>query len=534
MKHRPLWWLPATVATLLILSGAIAPLGALLLQSSDSSLSMTLSDPYIIHVIVFSLKQATLSTLLSLILAIPIARALARRSFPGRSLLLRLFGLSLVLPVIVAVYGIVNVYGHDGWLNQLLELLQLPRWGSLYGLQGILLAHVFFNMPLCTRMLLQGIESIPSNNWRLASQLGMSSGMIFRLLEWPAMRSQLCGLISLVFMLCFTSFATVMALGGGPASTTLEVAIFQALRYNFDLQSAGQLALIQLALTCVVLLVNQWFNKPLPSSADSYSSQLRPDRHTLSSKFCDSLLILLGILIYLPPLLAIVISGLNLQLVKDLMHPVLWQACWTSLKIAVSSGLLSLLLAVLMLLTTRHLRIRMQCRLPATLLESCGSIILVLPGVVLSTGLFILLMPWLDVFGVGFYLVILVNALMALPYTLRTLNTPMQLLVQNYDKLCDSLGITGLRRLRVIEWHQLRRPIAIALSLGMILSVGDLGAIAMFGSDQLQTLPYLLYLQLGSYQTQHGAATALILLLLCFFIFWCVEKGLGGQNARDS
>jgi thiamine transport system permease protein len=69
----------------------------------------------------FSLWQALLSTLLSLGLAIPVASALARRRFTGRRLLLKLFGLSLVLPVIIAIFGMVAVHGRQGWLPQLLH-----------------------------------------------------------------------------------------------------------------------------------------------------------------------------------------------------------------------------------------------------------------------------------------------------------------------------------------------------------------------------------------------------------------------------
>ena len=65
----------------------------------------------------FSLEQALLSTLLSLALALPVARALHRRRFPGRALLLQLFGLSQVLPVIIALFGLVAVHGYGGWIQ---------------------------------------------------------------------------------------------------------------------------------------------------------------------------------------------------------------------------------------------------------------------------------------------------------------------------------------------------------------------------------------------------------------------------------
>ena len=57
-------------------------------------------------------------------------------------------------------------------------------------------------------------------------------------------------------MLCAASFTIVLTLGGGPSATTLEVAIYQALRFDFDPGQAVVLALLQLLLcaTCYLLL----------------------------------------------------------------------------------------------------------------------------------------------------------------------------------------------------------------------------------------------------------------------------------------
>ncbi len=50
------------------------------------------------------------------------------------------------------------------------------------------------------------------------------------------------GLVLIVFLLCATSFTLVLTLGGGPSATTLEVAIYQALKLDFDPPRAVALA----------------------------------------------------------------------------------------------------------------------------------------------------------------------------------------------------------------------------------------------------------------------------------------------------
>jgi len=424
----------------------------------------------------------------------------------------------------------VAVHGYGGWIQQASRSLGLTLPGYLFGLPGILLAHVFFNMPLAARWSLHALDQIPEENWRLASQLGLRNHQLLRLLEWPALRPQLPALASLIFMLCFTSFTTIMALGGGPRSTTLEVAIYQALRFDFDLGTAGRLALWQLLLSGGVLLLHprREAGPGLPTGA---AGGMRPDRRQTSARIEDACSLALALGLFVPPLLAILASGLNPSLLTSLQAPLLWHTTFTSLGISLAAASLALGLTLALLLTSRHLRLRRERALAAGLLESLGSLILLLPTLVLGTGLFILLRPVADVFALGFYLVVLLNALAALPYTLRTLSQPMQLVARQYDRLADSLGLQGWARWRWLEWPLLRRPLGRAFGLAMIFSLGDLGAVALFGSEDLKTLPWLLFQQLGSYRLREAAATALLLLLLCLALLWLTEKGIGGKDA---
>ncbi|WP_288373358.1 ABC transporter permease subunit, partial [uncultured Marinobacter sp.] len=243
----PAWQLaPGLIIALALIGLVLLGLGALLHTAGTLEFEELWQSRYLRGVVWFTVWQAVLSVFLSLLIALPVAMTLARLShFPGRSLL-RLMELSLVLPTIVAVSGIIGVYGRQGWLTSLLNGWLPDHGWSLYGLNGILLAHVFFNAPLAARILLQALESVPAPRLRVASQLGLSGWWLWRTVRWPALRPVLPGVSALVFTLCFTSFAIIMTLGGGPRATTLEVAIYQALRFEFDFGQAAILATIQL------------------------------------------------------------------------------------------------------------------------------------------------------------------------------------------------------------------------------------------------------------------------------------------------
>ena len=195
----------------------------------------------------FSLWQAVLSATISVVLAIPVARALARRQFPLRGALITLLGAPFILPVIVAVLGLLAAFGQSGIVSQLLQAVGLPPL-SIYGLHGVVLAHVFFNLPLATRLILQGWLAIPAERFRLAATLNLPPSAMLRLIEGPMLRSVLPGAFVVIFVICLSSFAVALTLGGGPAATTVELAIYQAFRFDFDLAHAATLSLVQLGL----------------------------------------------------------------------------------------------------------------------------------------------------------------------------------------------------------------------------------------------------------------------------------------------
>ncbi|CAI0977288.1 Sulfate transport system permease protein CysW [Serratia quinivorans] len=525
----PRWLWPGLLASGLILTIAVLAMGSLWRHAPENDWQALWQDSYLWHVVRFTFWQALLSALISVLPAILLARALFRRRFPGRQLLLRLCAMTLVLPVLVAVFGLLSVYGRQGWLAALCGWLGIDYSFSPYGLQGILLAHMFFNLPLATRLLLQALENIPVEQRQLAAQLGMNGRQQFRFVEWPALRRQILPSGALIFMLCFASFATVLSLGGGPQATTIELAIYQALSYDYDLSRAALLALIQLACCLGLVVLSQRLSQALPVG-NTHAHIWRDPEDSLRRRVSDFLLIAAALLLLLPPLLAVITDGANQSLVSVLQQRVLWQALFTSLRIALGAGALCVVLTMMLLWSSRELKLQQRLRWGQRL-ELSGMVILAMPGIVLATGFFLLLSDTVGLPQSPYALVILTNALMAVPYALKVLENPMRDLAERYNPLCLSLDIHGWQRLRLTELKALRRPLAQALAFACVLSIGDFGVVALFGNEHFRTLPYYLYQQIGAYRSNDGAVTALLLLLLCFLLFTLIER-LPGRHDR--
>lgn len=523
--------LPGLGTAGLLLLCTLIPLGVLLsLPATTSTGVMAIwHDAYLRHIVEFSIAQASLSTLLSLLFALPLARALFYHDFPGRTLLLRLFSLSQVLPVIIALFGLVAVHGAQGWLPELWQYVSGHEPHYLFGLTGILIAHVFFNMPLASRWLLESLQMTPENYWLQAQQLGMTGWQRFCWLEWPMLRSRLPSLASLIFMLCFTSFTLVMALGGGPAATTLEVAIYQAIRFDFDLGTASQLASWQFILG---LLVVGCYS--LLETRASRTQTIRPQMlaSLRTSGWLDWPVLVIGSAFFLLPLLAIVWYGMQAAGSLTQMPLQLWLSAWNSLQVACGAGVLSVLLSLALLWSCRNLAIEQRHPQLARVWAGSGSLILLIPTSVLSTGLFVWLQDQFDLFAHGRLMVVLLNALAVMPYTIRCLQQPFYQISRRYTQLAKSLALRGWSRWYWLEWPLLCKPACQALALGIVFSLGDLAAIALFGSDDFETLPWLLYQQIAHYQMDAAAATALVLLTLCCIMLWLVETGLPWCSQR--
>lgn len=449
-------------------------------------------DSYVVRVLIFTVTQAGLSTILSLGIGLPVARALARQRFWGRVAVVRLLNLPLALPAIVVIIGIIEIYGTQGWLGGFFDI---------YGLQGILLAHVFFNFPLAARLILSELERIPAESWKLSAQLGFGGGDNWRLIEWPHLRASLPGIALLIFLLCASSFAIVLTLGGGPRATTLEVAIYQALRADFDPARAAALALVQLTLCASLALLAQRWGGLMQGWPALRRTIGRFDGRVPQARATDAATIILGLALLVPPLLALAVSGfLHLR-----PGAYFGAALATSLGLGLSSAVLAF--AISWPLASRAARSGPWRRWAGLSVLAAW----IIPPAVLATGWFILLVSRADITGLAPFLVIAMNALMALPFVSQILSPALSHSAAQHDRLCASLGVSGWNRFRHIDLPSLRRPIGLALVMALILSLGDLTAISLFGTQDFVTLPALIYRQMGSYRFDEAIGTALLL-----------------------
>ncbi|MEJ5224226.1 MAG: ABC transporter permease subunit, partial [Anaerolineales bacterium] len=282
------------------------PLGRILAYSLDLSLAL---DPRnaarIADVLGFTLYQAGLSTVLTLLLGLPAALLFARFDFPGREVLRTLTAIPFMLPtlvVVVAAFG--ALLGPRGWLNlALMRLLDLPTPPLVVTgtLGAILLAHVFYNTTIVIRIVGNALAALDPRLEAAARLLGASPWRVFWHVTLPVLRAPMLAAAVLVFLFDFTSFGVILLLGG-PQFATLEVEIYlQALTY-FNLPLAAVLSVIQLACTLAfsALYSRVVTRAVVPLNPRAARDALRPARGWLQKMFVVGMVALLLTLFALP------------------------------------------------------------------------------------------------------------------------------------------------------------------------------------------------------------------------------------------
>lgn len=463
--------------------------------------------------LVMTTIQAGLTTILSLLVGIAVAWALNRLRFPGRDLIVGLFASAIVTPGILVAFGLLAIWGRAGWVADLTGF-QFP----IFGLGGILFAHVILDASFAARILLARLDSVPSFRLKTGQSLGLSALQRFVLIDWPAIRTTLPGLGAIIFLLAFTSFPVVLLLGGGPANQTLEVAIYSAVRLDFDLRGAVTLALVQIGVCATIILLAS-AAAPIPANLGRSAGQTWRDSPIV--RIGQWLILGIAVLGFGLPLIAIIVDGLGPGLGTLLARDSFWRSLWTSLGIASASAIMTLLLG-LTLAAGRAASGRPLVKLG---IGAPAYAYLAVPAVVLALGFFLLARnTGIDPTLAAPFVVVLANTLLALPYAVSTLAPPLDAIAARRGKLIRSLNLSGWRQFGAVEWPLIGGEVGVVAALAFCFSMGDLGVISLFGTEDFTTLPLLMSRSLAAYRSNEAGGVAMVMLLITIGAFVLIPK----------
>lgn len=482
-----------------ILGRGLWPSGSL----DVSPLGDVLGDPSLQEIAWFTVWQAALSTVLTVLVAMPGAYVLARYRFTGRSALRALVTLPFVLPTVVVATAFLAL-------------------GITQSLGAILLAHVFFNYAVVVRGVGSLWATLDPHEEEAARVLGANRWRTFVSVTLPALKPALLATAAIVFLFDFTSFGVVLLLGG-PTRATLETEIYRQTADLLDLRTAAALSVLQLVAVLALLVVVGWFQRRA-----GVARSLRPEHETAQQPRRLRQRLVVGVnvafmLCFVGIPLGVLVArsfsvgdGLGLASYRALGELREGSVLFVPPVEAVRNSVLFALVATALAVTIGGFaafaiaRSRRGGALDAALALPLG-----VSAVTIGFGFLIALdEPPLDL-RTSWILVPIAQALVAIPFVIRFVVPVLQSIDPSLREAAATLGAPPRRVWREIDLPMATRGLLVGAGFAFAISLGEFGATVFIARPDRPTLPVVIFRLLGQPGSLgFGAAMAASTILL--------------------
>ena len=227
----------AVTATALAVGFLLLPVAALFLRVPPGDLLHAARSAVFRDALLVSLKTSLVAHAAVLLVGTPAAFVLARRRFPGRSLVLTVVELPLVLPPAVAGVALLATFGRYQLLGGTLHAL-----GVTVGFTqaAVVLAVVFVESPFYVRGAVAAFESVDPDLLAAARTLGAGPGRVFFRVALPLAAGGLAASSALALARGLGEFGATIIFAGSlqGVTQTLPLAIYAQFEVNFDVALA--------------------------------------------------------------------------------------------------------------------------------------------------------------------------------------------------------------------------------------------------------------------------------------------------------
>ena len=512
-KSNLLWLLPI----LFLGSFYFYPLGRILKYSySDLAggvfigIWRLINSPSIGHVLGFTFKQATLSTLLTLFIGLPGAYLFGKFEFSGKKILRALTGVPFVMPTLVVAAGFYALLGPNGWVNQgLMNLFQLktPPLEFVNTLGAILTAHVFYNTTIVLRVVGDYWSRLDPRLEGAARVLGANRWQTFWMITLPILLPAIAASALLVFIFNFTSFGVILILGG-PRFATLEVEIYYQTISLFNLPMAATLSALQIGFTLVLTILYTRLSSRINQPISLHSrTQVQSRFQTTRSKLLAGLFLIILMVFLISPLAALagksIISDSSSGIVFNLINfktlsenpqeSLFYVPPASALGVSLGYGLITIILSLVLglpaaiALSRKNLSLLDRILDPVLMLPLGTSAVTLGLGFVLALG-----QPPLDL-RTSPFLIPLAHTLVAFPFVVRSLTPALSSIQPQLRQAAAVLGASPGQVIKEIDLPLIGRALLVAASFAFTISIGEFGASSLITRPEFPTVPIVIY-----------------------------------------
>jgi molybdate transport system permease protein len=243
----PRWvYLPAGLGAFFV----ILPLVAMITRVDWSRFGELVTSPSSLAALKLSLQTSTLSTLLCLVLGVPMALVLARSRFPGLHVLRALILLPLVLPPVVGGIALLYTFGRRGLLGQSLQVLGVQ---VAFTTTAVVLAQTFVSLPFLVVALEGTLRTVGRRYEVVAATLGAAPTTVLRRVTLPLVLPGLASGTVLAFARSLGEFGATLTFAGSLEGVTRTLPLEIYLQRETDADTAVALSLVLVAVALMVV-----------------------------------------------------------------------------------------------------------------------------------------------------------------------------------------------------------------------------------------------------------------------------------------
>lgn len=237
----------------------VVPLAGLLARTPWTRLPTLLAGDVVTDALRLSLLTSTASTVLAVLVGVPLAWLLARVDFPGRTVVRGVVTLPMVLPPVVGGAALLFALGRRGLVGATLErttglVLPFSTW-------GVVAASTFVAMPFLVITVEGALRSMDQRYEGAAATLGASRWTVLRRVTLPMVGPSLVSGLVLTWARAFGEFGATVTFAGNlqGRTQTLPLAVFVALESDRDTAVAISLVMVVVSLAVLVGLRGRWW-----------------------------------------------------------------------------------------------------------------------------------------------------------------------------------------------------------------------------------------------------------------------------------
>ena len=494
-----------------------------------------------LYFIYWTFQQAIYTTIIAIFLGLGGSYILNRYNIPGKSIIKNFLTVPFLLPSIAVLIGFLAIYD----LN------------FIFSYQGIILANLFYNLPLMIRLTEFGWQSLNPEYDLIAKSLGVSKIRYFRKVQLPHLLPTLLTASLLTFIYCFNSFAIVLVLGGVQYQT-LEVRIYSLVNTTLNYNQASALAIIQLVINILIIVIYLRLSSKYQSQLQSFAF----DRSLLKKKrkiawkeklFASIVILFYTVVIFIIcilPMLGVfyksLISNYNntisLKNFNNLFNGQINKYLGLSTQAMITNSIVyAILVFIAAILLSLLLNFGLNYKISNSkknheVYYNIISMVVILPLMVSAITLIYSIFSLYNntvLFDNVSLVIVIAQTLIAFPFAYRIISTSRSNLSTELLQVGQSVGLSRMNVFFKIELPILIPSIIVAGLFSFAISLGEFASTNFVSRGSTATIPIGIYRLISTRHIPEASAFSSILIIITLIMFLSIEKiGKGSFDYR--